>query len=211
MPTDESTSAMTARMTKIDPKTLYGQRDLGDRLVEGPDVEERLILIERLRGFADGGDHRRGIGRGAHQHGRAQRRAHARGAIEDGRRLERLHFSLPDRRAHADDRQPRPGLIFLRTLHEADAPAQRVLVRQELGREPLVDDDDLRPGRAVRLAERASALERHAERFEVAGAGVDDRHPRTVGRRRATGRPSISNLNSPAPPSGSVDAMRRAA
>ena len=102
---------------------------LGDRLVERPDVEERLILIERLRGFADGRDHRRGIGHGAHQHGRAQRRAHARGSIER-RPPVRAPAPLPDgssgsrRRSSATAR-----LILFRSLHEADPPAQRVLAR----------------------------------------------------------------------------------
>ena len=56
------------------------------------------------------------------------------------------------------------------------------VVSEELGREPPIDDDDLRAGGAVGLDERAAALQRDAEGVEVARARIDNRHSRPCGR-----------------------------
>ena len=83
-----------------------------EKLVERANVEERLIRVERLRRLTNRADHRPRAAGGADDHCCAERRRHARRLVEHGRRLERLHLTLTDGRADADDRQPRARLIF---------------------------------------------------------------------------------------------------
>ena len=69
-------------------------------------VEERLVLVERLGGVADGPTIEAGLA-AVRTSMAVPSDGHARGLIENGGRFEILHFSLADGGAHAHDRSAR--------------------------------------------------------------------------------------------------------
>ena len=71
--------------------------------------------------------------------------------------------AVPDVLADADDRQPRDVVDGV-LVGEADAPADRILVGEVAGGEPLVDDGHLGALAAVAGVEAAAAEHRRADR-----------------------------------------------
>jgi hypothetical protein len=88
--------------------------------------------------------------------------------------------AVADRPRHAHDRPPRRGRS---RPAELDPAAERLVTGEESAGEELVDHDNRRSVRAVGIRDRATAQERDAHRFEIAGA-----HGAVVGDRRSARR-----------------------
>ena len=111
--------------------------------------------------------HRRGDGRGIgrvtqHDVQRSRRRLRVRHVEGDPSvRVEAVLLHPSD---DAHDGVPR---TFGLEIAKADAPADRILVRPQLARHELVDDDDARFFRCVAVVEEAAPHERDAHGLEV--------------------------------------------